>query len=111
MAPKLIAAILTALILLTSAAVIFMMMLIGMNGFSGSDASWGMGAYVAMTLIIVLISAFAAWFGTGYFVGREMNSILAVIIPVAILSLLAVVLEVAAAFAGVIIADIVRTKF
>jgi len=96
MLAKLIAFLLTVLVLLAAGTVVFFMMLVAMNGFSESDAIWGLGVYVVLTLLVTVAM------GTGG---------VSCLIAVPVFSLIGMVCEVIGSLIGVALAEIVRRNF
>lgn len=60
MAVKIAAFLITMLANIAAGAVILFLMLIVMNGFSGSDAEWGLGAYIILAIIVSILMSFGA---------------------------------------------------
>lgn len=111
MAPQIIAAAITFIATLAGAVVIFLMMIIAMNGFSGSDAEWGLIAYIgAATATIVLMST-AAVFLVRRLVRKQFSAIGAVAIAVPTFSVVGIVAEIVLSLIGIGIAEFVRVNY
>lgn len=86
-------------------------LIIAMNGYSESDAAYGLAAFAILALAIVLVTSGLASFSTGGLIRRGYKPWLAVPIATGIFSVLAFVFIVIAAFLGVAVAEIVRINF
>ena len=111
MLAKLIAFLLTVLVLLAAGTVVFFMMLVAMNGFSESDAMWGQGIYLVLTLLVIGTTSTGAMLLTARFVKKEFSPLVACLISVPLFSLIGIVCEVVASLIGVAAAEIARRNF
>ncbi len=91
-------------------AALFIMM-VALNGYSGSDANFAFIAYAALALAVILITSGLASFSTGGLVRRGYKVWFAVPIASIGFSFLAFVFIVIAAFLGGAVAEIVRVNF
>lgn len=108
---KLVAFLLTSLVLLAVGIVFLFMMLVVMNGFSEGDAMWGLGIYVFLTLIVIGAMGTGATSLTARFLKKEFSPLVACLIAVPVFSLVGIVCEVVASLVGVAAAEIVRRNF
>jgi hypothetical protein len=108
MGAKITSAIIAFLISLGVAAVVFFVMLIAMNGYSESDATWGLGAFIVLSLIIAVSIAASAFLITGRLMKRAHSPLASAVIAVLVCSLLPIVLEIVASLIGIAIAEFVR---
>lgn len=86
-------------------------MIISMNGYSESDAAYGLAAFAILALAIVLITSGLASFSTGGLIRRGYKPWLAVPVASCAFSVLSFVFIIIAAFLGVAVAEIVRINF
>jgi len=107
-----IAAMLTTLLLgIAVGVVIAAILVVVMNGYGESEATWGLGVYALATLIIAVFGGATAYYFTGVFIKKEFSPIFAVLTSVPVVTVVAVVLEIVAAMIGVGISEIVRVNF
>ena len=91
--------------------VVFFFLLIAMNGYSESDASYGLGAYVGFALIVSLLMSTGALIAVQLLTKREFRAWIAGLVAVTIFSVIGVGLKIACALVGVLIADYVRVHY
>ncbi len=111
MAAKIIAFIGTLLISLVSAIVFFFGMLVVMNGFSESDATWGLGVYAIISIGASLLMSVSAVLLTGVLIKRQLHAAVAAVISILAFSLISVGIEVIGSLIGVAVADYVRVNY
>ncbi len=111
MAAKITAFLITLIANIAAGVVIFLLMLVVMNGFSESDATWGLGAFVVLAFIVAVLMALGAFFLAGFFIRKQYSSIAAAILPILIFSIVGAGLEIVAGGVGVGIAEFVRVNF
>lgn len=108
---KILSAILTLIAVAGSAAFLFIMLLVALNGFHGSDATYGVGAYTLLSVVNVMAMAAAAFFVAGFLIKREFKGWVAGLIAVPILTIVGVVLELVILFVSVLFTDIASKNF
>jgi len=109
--PSIIAAFsLTLIIDILAGLVILFMMLVGMNGYSESDAQWGLVTYALLTIIISVLMGVAAVFLVRAMVRKQFSTTIAVLTAVPAFSAIGVVLELVSSLIGVGIAEFVRVN-
>ncbi len=86
-------------------------MLIAMNGYSESDASWGFGAYALLAMIVAIAMSIGAVVFANYLINGNRSPALALLISITAFSMIGIVLEIACGLVGVGLAELVRTKF
>lgn len=111
MAAKIAAALITLGIHLAAGIAVLFIMLVAMNGFSESDAWWGLAAFVGLAALITALMAAAAVLLVHRLKRRDLHGILAVLIAAAISSAIGAALISASGLIGVIAAEIVRRNF
>ena len=111
MLPKLISFLLTLFVLLAAATVILFMMLLAMNGFSESEATWGLGGYVVLVLLLTGAMSTGAWLLTGRFIGKQFSPLVSCLISIPIFSLIGIAGDVICSLISVALAEVVRVHF
>ena len=111
MAPKIIAAILTLLINIAAGVVILFMMLVAMNGFSESDATWGLGVYIVLGLMISLLMGVGAFFFASRLLKKEFSPVASVLISIPVFAIAGSVLKMVSSLIGIGVAEYVRVKY
>lgn len=111
MAAKIIAASITLILNIAAGVVVLATMILAMNGYSESDATWGLGAFVLLALIVAVLMALGALLLSGFFTKKQYSAIAAAILPILIFSIVGAGLEIVAGGVGVGIAEFVRVNF
>lgn len=111
MSAKITAFLITMVASMAGGAVIFFFMLLAMNGFSESDAMWGLGTYVLLVLMVAILSSTGALFLVGFLTKKQFSPAICVFIAVSVFSLLSIGLEIVCSLIGVGVAELVRVKF
>ena len=111
MAPKIISAIITFLINIAVGVVVLATMILAMNGYSESDAAWGLGAFVVLGFVVALLMALGAFLLAGFFTNKQYGAFAAVIIPILVFAIVGAGLEIVTGGIGVAIAEIARVNF
>jgi hypothetical protein len=109
MALKLTAFFITLLINIVAGGVIFFFLLLAMNGYSESDATWGIGAYIVLAILVSIAMATGALLAVQQLVKREFRGVIAVLISISVFSISGAVLKIVCSIIGVLIAEYVRT--
>jgi hypothetical protein len=108
---KISALLVTMVLNIVAAVVIFIILLIVMNGYSESEAGWGLLAFILLAAITAAVMSAAAFRVAGFLTKRAYKGITAVLITTPIFTLLGLALEAACAAAGILVAELVRTNF
>lgn len=111
MAAKIVSAIATLLLLLAASVIVFFFMIIVMNGYSESDAQWGIGAFVILAFVAALLMGIVAFFFTGFLTKKQYGAFAAAIIPILVFSVVGAGLVVISGLIGVGVAEFVRVNF
>lgn len=111
MAAKIIAALVTLILNIAVGAVVLATMIIAMNGFSESDATWGLGAFVVMAIVVAVLMAVGAFFLAGFLTKKQYGAIATAIIPILVFSVVGAGLEVVSGLIGVGVAEFVRVNY
>ncbi len=108
----LITAFFTTLVINIAAGVaIFFFMLLAMNGFSESDANYGLGAYIGLAVIVTLLMSSGAALLVHVLIKRKFRPTVAALIAVPIFSVIGVGLKLVCIIIGIFIADYVRVNY
>lgn len=111
MTAKIVAFILTLLTNVAIGVAVFAFMLLAMNGFSESDASYGLGAFIVLAILISLSMSAAATLTVHVLMRREFKGYVAGMIAVPLFSIVGGGLKIACGVIGVLIADYVRVNY
>jgi hypothetical protein len=111
MVSRLIAAMLSALLCIAFALLVGLSMLLAMNGYSESDATWGLAAFAGLVLIISTAVGSAAWFGAGLLIRKTWHAAVAALVSTIVCTMVGAVLVALAGIAGVGLAEVVRVNF
>ena len=111
MTPKIISAIVTFLINIAIGVVVFAGMIVAMNGYGESDATWGIGAFILLALIVTLLMSIGAFLVAGQLTKKQFGAVSASIIAILIFSIVGGVLKFICSLIGVGVAEFVRVKF
>lgn len=110
MTVKLAVFLITMTVIIVAGGVIFLLILLAMNGFSESDAMWGLGAYLILTLIVAILSGIGSSFMAASLVKKQYRPVVSALITITIFSIMAVALEIICSFIGAGVAEFVRVK-
>ena len=108
MAAKLAALFITLLINITVGIVIFFFMLLVMNGFSESDAMWGLGTYIVLGLLVSVAMGAGAFFAVQMLTARKFGGAAAALIAVPVFSVIGAGIKIICSFIGVFISEYVQ---
>ncbi len=111
MAAKIIAALVTLILNNAVGVVVLATMIIAMNGFRESDATWGLGVFVVMAIVCAVVMALGAFFLAGFLTKKQYGSIATAIIPILVFSAVGAGLEVVSGLIGVGVAEFVRVNY
>ena len=111
MAPKIAAFIITFLINVAIGVVIFFFMLIGMNGFSESDANYGLGTYILLALVVSILMSILAVVTVNLLMKRNFGGAVAALISIPVFSIVGGGLKIVCSIIGLLIADYVRVNW
>ena len=101
----------TLILNIAAGAAVFFFMLLAMNGFSESDATYGLVAYIFLAVIVSLAMASLAAAAVHLLSKRGFGAISSSIIGIASFTLTGIVLKVVCSIIGVLVADFVRTNY
>jgi hypothetical protein len=108
---KLITSLVVLLANMVCCALLIVVLLIVMNGYSESDALWGFGGFVLLSMIVAIATAAVGFILTGVVSRRGFRKITAFGIAATGPIAAGIVLQSACAVIGVLISEFVRTTF
>jgi len=108
---KIASLLITLLLSIALGAVVLVFMIIAMNGYNESDATWGLGVFAGLALIIASVISVLAFFFAGTLIKREFSPLLSALIAVPIFSIAALVLEIIACLIAIGVAEFVRVNY
>ena len=111
MAAKIIAFIFTLLLNIVIGVVVFFMMLMGMNGFSESDANYGFVTYIVLAVAVSLVTATLATVTTHLLMKRAFGAVVASLIGIVCFTMIGGVLKVVCSIIGILVADFLRVNY
>lgn len=111
MAPKIIACLLTLVANVVAGLAVFFVMLIGMNGYSESDATFGIVAYVVLAVLVTILMSVSAVLLVQYLQKRKFSGVAAATIAVLVFSATGAVLKGICGLIGVGIAEFMRVNY
>lgn len=111
MAAKITAFVITLFTTIVIGVAVFFVMLMGMNGYSESDATYGLVTYGVLAFGVSLLMATHAALATGRLIKREFNPIIAALISILVFSIIGAVLKAVCCIIGIGISEFVRVNF
>ena len=111
MAAKVTAFLITLLINFAAGVAIFFFLLLAMNGYSDSDATYGLGTYIGLALIVSLIMSTCATLLVHILMKRNFRGWTSGLISVPVFSIVGVALKIVCGGIGVAIAEYVRVNY
>ncbi len=111
MGPPIAAFILTFLINIVAGVCIFVLLLVAMNGYTESDATYGLAVYGVFAVFVTITMSLLAALVAKRFRKREFRAISAVLIAVVVFSLIGIFLKGICSIIGVGVAEFVRVNF
>ena len=111
MAAKLASFFVTLLLNIGAGVIVFFFMLLGMNGFSESDANYGLATYIVLAIIVSLAMSTLAATLVHILMKREFKTWSAMMISVPIFSAVGLGLKIVSSIIGILVADFVRVNY
>ena len=111
MSYKIAAIICTFLAAAVADIVILFTMLMAMNGYSESDATWGLAVYVVLAAVASLLMSIGALFLTGKFIGKQFGPLVSLLIAVSVCTVAGLILEIIGGLIGLGVAEFVRLNY
>ena len=110
MGAKIAVFILTTAVCLAAAVVLFFGMILAMNGYSESNAVWGMSAYATLAVLTAMLAGGGAVLVRAR-LAAKFSSFLAVLFSVLLCSVAGIVVETVCSIFGILVAELARTNF
>lgn len=111
MSAKIAAFLITLFVNVAIGVVVFFFLLIAMNGYSESDATYGFVAYIVCALFVSLLMALCAVRLVAILMNRKFSSSSAAFISIPIFCALGAGLKLVCAIIGVAVAEYVRVNY
>ena len=111
MATKIIAFLVTLLINIVAGVVIFFFMLLAMNGFSESDANYGLGTYIVLAALVGLLMSAGAAGLVHILLKRKFSGIASALIAIPVFSVVGAGMKIVCSIIGVMVAEYVRVNY
>jgi hypothetical protein len=111
MSAKIAAFIITLVVNIVVGVVIFFFMLLAMNGYGESDATYGLGIYIVLAVAVSLLMSGGAAVGAHGLMKRRFRAVTSALIAVAVFAILGAVLKIACSIIGVSVAEYVRVNY
>lgn len=86
-------------------------LLLAMNGFSESDANYGLVAYILFALFASVLFSFGAYGLVSFLLRRDLNKLFGVVLSVAVFSITGAISCFVAGLIGVGVAEFVRVNY
>jgi len=110
MPAKILTALVTLLINVAIGVVILLSMLLAMNGYSESDATYGFGVYIALAVIVSLLMSMCAAVLVHILMKRKFRGWTAALIAIPVFSIVGAGLKVVCSIIGVAVAEYMRVN-
>lgn len=111
MAAKIAAFITTFVINIALGVVIFFFMLLAMNGFSESDATWGLAVYIVLAVAVSIPVSVTAVLLVRLLVKKQFSDTVSTLIAVPVCSTIGTTLICASGVIGMMVAEFVRVNY
>jgi len=111
MLPKISAFFVTFIANAAAGLAIFFFLLVAMNGYSESDAAYGIGTFVALAVLVTAAASTMALLVVPLLIKRGFGVIVAPLISIIVFSLAGAGVKVLCGVVGVIVAEAVRVNF
>jgi hypothetical protein len=111
MTAKIAAFIITLIINVAAGIVVLFAMLLAMNGYSESDATYGIVAFIVLAIFVSLLMATLAVFVVQVLIKRQFRAVVSAIIAVCAFSVIGVVLKSVCGMIGIGVTEFVRVNY
>lgn len=98
----------TLIVCLAAAAIFFVGMIVALNGYGESDATWGMAGFAAIALLSAVIAGAAAAGLFSWLIARSFRTLSASAMAITACSVVGVAAEFICSIFGVLIAELAR---
>jgi len=111
MTSKTVAVAITLVANAVTSVVVLAVMLITLNGYSESDATYGMATWLICVLVCTLVTCAVAFSAVQALLKRKITAVKAVFIVSACTSIAAVLLNITCGFIGIAVAELMREYY
>ncbi len=111
MTSKIAALFLTLVVCLAAGTVVLLFLLVAMNGYSESDAMWGLGVYAALAIAASIVMGFGAFLTAGFLQKKQFGAVSSVLISVILFAIIGFLADGLCGLIGVGVAEFVRVNF
>lgn len=111
MAAKITAFLLTVTVCIIAAVISLFVLLLAMNGFSESDAMWGLGAFIVLSVLVSILSGFGAVIMAARLIAKQFTPVRSLLIAVPVFSIVGTGLVLVSSLVGVGVTEFVRVNF
>ena len=111
MGSKIAAFLITLIINIVIGVAVFIFMMLAMNGYNESDASYGFVTYIVLAVLVSLLMGTGAAAAVHLLMSRKFRGSIAVLIAVPLFSVLGAGLKFVCSIIGVAMAEFVRTNY
>lgn len=108
---KIITFLITLVVNFIAGVITFFFLLLALNGFSESDANYGIAAYVALAIVVSLLMASGAVLGVVVLLKRKFSGVSAAFISIPVFSVIGAGFKLVCALVGVAVAEYVRVNY
>ena len=110
MAPKIIAFLITLILNIAIGIAVFFILLLAMNGYSESDATYGIVTYIVLGLVVSLLMSFAAAMLVNILQKRKFSGAVSSLLAIVVFTGVGAVLKGVWALVGIGVAELVRAN-
>ena len=111
MAAKIVAFLVTLILNIAIGVAMFFILLLAMNGYSESDANYGLITYIILGVIVSLLMGLSAAIVSNLLLKRDFSGVVSTLIAIVVFTGVGAVLKGICAVVGVGIAEVVRVNF
>ncbi len=111
MLTKLAALFITLILCIAIGVVVSATMLIAMNGYSESDAMWGIGTFVVLAILVSVLCGLGSFFSAGYFTKKKYGPVVSSLLAIVAFTVIGALFEIISAFIGIGISEFVRVNY
>lgn len=108
---KIASALLAAIVNIMLGIAIGFFLLVAMNGYSESDAQYGLTVYVILAIIVTLLMAGSAFVITKKLFENQWHGVLAALVSVTAATIFGAILKMICSIIGIAVSEVVRVNF
>ena len=111
MKAKVIAAVITLIINVAAGTVVFFGLLLALNGYSESDATWGLITYLVLAVIVSVTMTVLAATSVHLLMKRGISALMSAVLAVLAFSIIGAVLKFVCSLVGVAVVEFMRVNY